>query len=204
MSYTPNIPNASDARAESQGQILSNFQALNSIWSVNHTPLTNPSTQGQHSALTLRSQSGDPTTAANQVAMYNKLVSNISELFFRPASNGTPIQLTYPKLTNGTPTIVTTLSYINNIQQTFVAGPFIIYVGFITNANNFADANPPLALTPISKLIYVNANQTGNIDSRNNVFAGGLNSPSDGYFSIGVGAANSSPVKKVFYFAIGI
>lgn len=123
MSYNTGIPNSSDPRALSQRQILANFQSINSVWAVNHSLLTGDAPQGQHDALTLRPQTGDPTTAANQVALYNKSVSSIPELFFRPPSSATPIQLTYPSLqTTGSQ------------QYSFVAGPFVINFGYIINS----------------------------------------------------------------------
>ena len=204
MSYTPNIPNSSDARAESQIQILSNYQTLNSVWAVNHVPLTSTDTQGQHNVLTLRNQSGDPTTASNQVALYNKLVSSIPELFFRPASNGTPIQLTYPSLTNGTPNIIVGTGYTNVIQQSFIAGPFVIYAGYIFNENGLADLIAAIALTPTSTLIYANANQSGSSSVFNSAYALNLNNPNPGNFSIGISGIQNTKVTIVYYFAIGM
>jgi hypothetical protein len=125
MSYSSSIPNASDPRAQSQKQILANFQAINSVWAVNHSSLIGTDEQGQHDVLTMRRQSGDPTTTATQVALYNKLVSSIPELFFRPASNGTPIQLTSSSISDNT-------SFPDD-EYTFVAGPFIVYAGIMRN-----------------------------------------------------------------------
>lgn len=111
MSYSSSIPNASDPRAQSQGQILANFQAINSVWSVNHNNLIGTDPQGQHKVLTIRPQTVDPTTTATQVGLYVKNVSSIPELFFRPKSNATPIQLTYPTISAGS----------GDTQQSFLA-----------------------------------------------------------------------------------
>jgi hypothetical protein len=142
MSYNSAIPQSSDARAQSQGQILANFQAINAVWANNHVPLNpldNP-VQGMHTVLTMRPESGDPTTTASQTALYNKLVSSVPELFFRPASNGTPIQMTYPSL-----------STTGLRQYSFVAGPFVVYGGFVNNPVS----GVPITLTPSSTLLYV-------------------------------------------------
>jgi len=210
MSYTHNIPNSSDARAESQIQILSNFQTLNSVWSVNHTPLTSTESQGQHKVLTMRNQTVDPTTAANQVALYNKLVSSIPELFFRPASNGTPIQLTYPSYTTGNPTVVVVAGptgYTNYIWQTFVPGPFVIYAGYITNPlpTGLQNINS-VQLSPVSNLLYVNANQsaqgvvTGNLTGAT---ATGLNGAGPGSFQLIISGVVNAKCTVAYYFAIG-
>ena len=68
-----------------------------------------------HTLLTLRPQATDPTTAADQIAIYNKLVTGIPEIFYRPNSNQTPIQMTYPSL----------LTDSSNAQYSFIAGPLL-------------------------------------------------------------------------------
>ena len=103
--------------------------------------------------MVLRPQTIDPTTSATQVAIYNKLVTygaaQIPNLFYRPNSNQTPIQMTYPSIStgldNGTPP-----KYL--IQQySFVAGPFIIYGGLISAPTN----GKVVTLTPGTNLLYV-------------------------------------------------
>lgn len=99
MSFNPGIPNASDLLLQSQSQIRANYQAINQVFNANHSILTsNSNTMGMHSVLTMRPQSMDPSTDSTHVAFYNKLVSSVPELFFRPNSNQTPIQLTYPSI----------------------------------------------------------------------------------------------------------
>jgi hypothetical protein len=140
-SYNPNIPQTSDPILQSYGQLRANFQQINIAFSDNHVGLTeDPEFSGMHNVLTMRPQGSDPTTTSTQVAIYNKLVSSVPELFFRPSSNQTPIQLTYPSLKN------TTLS-----QYTFIAGPFVIYTGFINNPTN----GQVVTLTPGTSLKYV-------------------------------------------------
>ena len=187
MSYSSSIPQASDPRAQSQGQINSNFQAINSVWAVNHAPLTGTATQGQHDVLTIRPQTGDPTTAANQVALYNKLVSTIPELFFRPKSNGTPIQLTAGTINAGT----------GGTQQSFIAGPFLIYCGFIASPTN----GQTVTLLPSSTLKYVNINQL----SASGTFpikSVAATSISGNTFVISY-AVSGVTIPYIYYFAIG-
>lgn len=143
MSYNTAIPQGTDPILQSQSQILSNFIAINSVWAKNHYSLTQPSEfQGGHNVLTMRPQSGDPTTDATHVSLYSKLDgSSIPQLFFRPISNQTPIQLTYSSLNTA----------ISNTQYSFVAGPFVFYMGKIVGATDGQVIN----LLPVTTLIYV-------------------------------------------------
>lgn len=124
MSYYPSIPNASDPRAQSQSQILSNFQTINSVWAVNHTNLSGTDPQGMHDVLTIRKQVSDPTTLASQIGLYTKLVNNIPQLFYRPQLNGTPIQMTDVKVSKQTFTQ----------QYSYTAGPFVVQGGIVSNS----------------------------------------------------------------------
>lgn len=135
---------------QSQGQCRANFQAINAVFSENHIPMntTGDSTQGMHSLLLFREQTIDPTTSATQIALYTKAVSNISELFFAPNSSQTPIQLTYPSISTGLQS--TNPDVYLPQQYSFVAGPFVIYGGLLSNVTNGSITT----LTPTSTLIY--------------------------------------------------
>ena len=143
MSYKPAIPQGTDTTLQSQAQIRANFQAINTVFANNHYPLTgNNEFQGTHRVLTMRAQGVDPVTDATHIAFYNKLVAGVPQLFFAPNNAQTPIQLTYSSLSTGA-------SLAD--QYSFVAGPFIVYGGFISNPSIGQVVN----LTPISTLIYV-------------------------------------------------
>lgn len=85
MTYSPNIPQPTDIPADSQGDILQNFQSLNTIFGVNHLPLTDVSPQaGYHTKVFLSSALGaDPNLASPAGAIYTKTVAAQSELFFQ-------------------------------------------------------------------------------------------------------------------------
>lgn len=144
---------ASDAILQSYGQLRSNFQSINSAFGDNHVALNQDSDfAGMHTVLTMQPQTGmspDPATSATTVALYNKLISGIPELFFRPNSNQTPIQLTYPSI-NTAPTSLMPLTYPAQ-QYTFTAGPFIIYGGTISTPS----IGTVVTLSPGSTLLYV-------------------------------------------------
>lgn len=145
MGFNPNIPQAGDFLGISQKQILSNFQAIANSWLENHVSLTNVNNVGKHEVLTLRQQTVDPTTGANQSSIYNKLVSGVPQLFFRSSSNQTPIQLSNDNLntiqTGATP----------DAQSSFLAGPFTVYFGFFSNCPN----GQIITVLPSSTLVYV-------------------------------------------------
>jgi hypothetical protein len=100
---------------------------------------------GRHDCLTLRPQAIDPSTANGQAAIYNKLVSSVPQLFFRSNLNQTPVQLSNANLN----TIQTGAP--SSTQSSFLAGPFTIYIGFVSGATN----GQVITLTPSSTLIYV-------------------------------------------------
>ena len=142
MSFNPNIPISTDDLAKSFTQLRANFQAINTTFADNHIGLTEDlSISGMHKTLTMRPQTGDPDTTVDQVALYNKLIGGIPELFFRPNNNQTPIQLTYSSIKSDS----------TDTQYTFMAGPFIIYAGNVAGASD----GQVVTLTPSSTLLYV-------------------------------------------------
>lgn len=146
MSYLTTIPNATDFLAISQKQLLANYQAIFNTFSKNHVVLNSvTNTIGHHTAFTMPRQASDPTTLANQIAFYNKFDANtVPQLFFRPPSNQTPIQMTnsnYSVLDSPTTFRV----------STFLPGPMTLYLGFIRNAT----MNQLVTLTPSTNLVYV-------------------------------------------------
>lgn len=91
MTYNPSIPQATDNLSTSQGQILNNFTQLNTVFSVDHFAFDDVTStlRGKHRQCTFESLGADPTTLANEVALYNK--SN--ELYIRQQSNATAFKL---------------------------------------------------------------------------------------------------------------
>lgn len=150
MAYNPNIPQASDKRAVSQSQIRANYQAINEAFAENHAGLTQDVTiRGKHNMLVLQDQGmTDPTTSANEIAVYNKLVSSIPNVFLRPSSNQTPIQMTYSSIG------ITTSPNYGLQQYTFMAGPFLIHGGRIATPAN----NQTVILTPLTTILHVSLN----------------------------------------------
>ncbi len=141
MSFNPNVPVITDKILQSSQQIRANFRAINNAFADNHVGLTqNDKFSGMHRLLTLRTVA-DPATSATQTAFYNKLVTGIPAMFYRPSSNQTPIQMSYPSIKTDS----------TNTQYSFVAGPFIIYGGFIASPTN----GQLVTLSPGSTLLSV-------------------------------------------------
>jgi hypothetical protein len=142
MSYNTSIPVITDPILQSQAQIKANFQAINYAFSDNHKSLTSdPSFAGMHTVLTMRPQKVDPVTSATQTALYNKLVSSIPNLFFMPNNAQTPIQMTFGSINAGSGTT----------QYSFIAGPFVVYAGFISNPTS----GQIVTLSPATTLLFV-------------------------------------------------
>ena len=196
MSYNSAIPINTDFLPESQPQIKANFQAIFSAFSKNHVNLneTEPGAlQGMHNVLTLSKQTTDPLTAVDQIALYNKLVSNIPALFFRPSNNQTPIQLTYPSISTGlqpsNPDV-----YLAE-QYSFIAGPFVIYTG----KKSVLDG-ATITLTPVTTLVYVGCTAS----------AGGLSGTKSAVCPTNISAntfkvrfASTTATVPIYYLAIG-
>lgn len=192
MSFNPNIPIVTDPILQSQRQIRANYQAIAAAWSVNHTQLTgNIDFQGMHNNFSLRPQGADPATGATEVALYNKIVSSIPQLFYRPNNSQTPIQLSYQNVKADS----------SDTQFTFLAGPFIVYMGKIIQPTN----GVLVSLSPGSQIIHVDLIAT-NISVVPTIpptaVATNLSGTSFNVQYQNVGAA---PIPfDLFYFAVGL
>ena len=142
MSFTPTIPTVTDPILLSAFQLRANFQAIASSFALNHMRLNgSPELAGIHTALTLKSQPTDPVTSVAQVALYNKLVSGIPEIFYMPNSAQTPIQLTYPSIKVDE----------SATQYSFIAGSFTVYMGYLVGIT----PGQMVTLSPGTTLLYV-------------------------------------------------
>lgn len=197
MAYNPNIPLVTDYMVTSQPKIQSNFKTIYSVWSKNHIHINSTGEgreQGMHGPLTFREQVADPTTGANQVALYTKNVSNNPCLFYRPQNNQTPIQMTYPSylvgLQSSNPDV-----YFEK-QYSYSAGPFVVYSGVISVSNNQI-----ITLLPATTLVYVSVLQW------NAAAAGSQNAAatniSGNQFTVRVPPATANP-QKICYTALGV
>ena len=196
MSFNAAIPQVTDPRSQSAIQMRANFQAINAVWNENHININGDPVDGylagQHTVLTMRSQGGDPATSADEVALYNKLVTGTPELFYMPNSAQTPIQLTRDSIDTDTA----------NAKYSFLAGPFTIYGGFIANPTNGQVVN----LSPATTLIYVGivvANP--NLALPLVVYAACATNVAGSSFTISYSSTITNPNSlSIYYFAVGV
>ena len=97
MSYNPNIPLSTDRPSQSQGQILTNFQQLDSIFAINHVAFDDATVanRGKHTYVTLIDETATPPTpSGTDIALYSAMASGVNELFYIQGAVGTPIQIT--------------------------------------------------------------------------------------------------------------
>ena len=86
MTFNPNIPQAGDRPSGSQGQLLTNFAALNTVFAVDHLAF-NAVDGGEHQQVTLNSVVGDPGLADPKCSLYIKTIAGDSELSFEKYDN---------------------------------------------------------------------------------------------------------------------
>lgn len=192
MSFNPTIPVITDPILQSQRQMRANFQAIAAAWAVNHRPLTgNDDFGGMHNLFLLRPQGADPATSSTQIALYNKVVTSIPQLFTRPKSSGTPIRMSYP----------TIKADESDEQYTFMAGPFLIYGGKIATPTN----GQLVTLTPGTQLIHVDLTTTNLNFVPGIVQVAVATNLSGTSFNITYQNVGSSPIPfDVYYFAVGL
>lgn len=92
--FTAGTPSDGQKLGNSKVPIRNNLDALAQTIAVDHVAL-GLGGQGKHTVIHLPSaQASDPTTAAGEIALYQKLVGGVNDLFLRYESNGTVIRMT--------------------------------------------------------------------------------------------------------------
>jgi len=105
MVYRANIPQSTDFISTSQINLINNFESVNDIYGKtpienenvgDHVPLTTAQEdeRGGHKKTTLIEQSSDSTTLVDELGLYSKDNSDITELYYREESDGTVNQVT--------------------------------------------------------------------------------------------------------------
>lgn len=106
--FNPNIPQANDDPAVSQGQLLGNFGKINTDYNIDHVALTAAVNNGFHKKITFQDVLvADPGLIGNLCSLFTKDVSGTPQLFFE--NSAASLQLTNLVVTNtGTNYSVTT------------------------------------------------------------------------------------------------
>ena len=95
--YIPDIPQGNQQINNTTNSIQQNFQYIYDIMAINHVPFNTANDFGKHNFVSYLTQTSDPATGSEEIALYSKLVANdlnIAELFYRYPNNGTVVQLT--------------------------------------------------------------------------------------------------------------
>lgn len=95
MAYNQNIPEASDLISQSQADLKANFQAIQTLLTVNHE-IFGAAGEGKHKHVSFPNQSASPTTTATEVAVFarSSSLSSASELCVRRQSDGNVYEFT--------------------------------------------------------------------------------------------------------------
>ena len=71
MTYNPNIPAPEDTPSVSQGQLLTNFQQMNTVFGNNHVPMSPAvANSGKHNQASFVEQADDPVPGASESVMF--------------------------------------------------------------------------------------------------------------------------------------
>jgi hypothetical protein len=78
MAYLQNIPQPNDQLRNSQGDLLGNFQAINTFLAVNHENFASGDA-GKHAKINLTNQVAIPPFNATETGFYNKIDANTTQ-----------------------------------------------------------------------------------------------------------------------------
>ena len=104
--FQANIPQPTDTLNKSQGDLLGNFQAIQTLIDVNHYDFASGN-QGKHMFVSMPTQTVDPVTAGLEMALYTKSVAGTPHMYIRQQTNGAVTDIT--GATTGTGNDTTTL-----------------------------------------------------------------------------------------------
>lgn len=138
MTYTI-LPNSGQSLGVTRAPINTNFSLIQSVFATNHIGFNNTGA-GKHTLIQFPIPQTTPVTAANEIAIYPKIVSSVPQLFFRPQSAGTEVQLTNAITPAGfTPTFnpvnVGGQPVTGGALVTFLPGNMILIGGVVTGTN---------------------------------------------------------------------
>jgi len=182
MAYSSDIPQANDDPSQSQSQLLGNFQAINTFFSVNHVA-PNDGDEGKHKWVSLPEQGAAPSTAVNEIALYSKEVSSTTQLFYRKEADGAEVQLTG----NSTP---------STNGQVFVGGITIKW-GTLSGGSSVVTFSTPFS----SSIFNISVTTVAPVASNLNTFGVVNGSATVNGFTI---FGSGTPPSSFYWMAIGV
>ena len=209
MSYTPNTPVTGDSLGSTRDIIRTNFQQIDTVNSINHVAF-NEANQGKHKFLQMPEQSSNPTTAADEGALFAKVGAGPTEtaLYFRAESDGTVYQLTRVDSTK-TATFATNTNYqvgppsING-GWTFLPGGMLLQYGLLqVSASGTATVVTfPKSYTNTPYSITIGSvTGEGNSPGANNQFVKDGTVATTGFSIVN---SSGSAARKVYWMSIGV
>lgn len=95
MPYNANIPQPGDIPAQSQSQLLANFQEISNLIGVNHVNFGSGN-EGKHNFVTMPVQGAAPVTAAGELALFSQTsaISGLPAMAWVQQSAGTVVEFT--------------------------------------------------------------------------------------------------------------
>jgi len=204
--YTPNIPQPGDIPAQSQDQILQNFQSIDdgtNGFARNHVSLTNGTVgqRGKHNFLELVQQSGKPgTLAANENTFYAKSVTSTgdggytqTETFLARGTSAVEIQMTAGKNSD------VPFSDADNFV-TFLPGGLLIQGGVVTSpgSSGTISFSPTFSAVPLSITLTAQRNSSSNPIV---AWVDNASAPSASQFKYN---SDVSSISKLYWVAIGL
>lgn len=196
MSYQPNIPQASDRLNDSQGDILGNFQAIQTLVDVNHYDFAS-GLMGKHKWVSFPIQASGPGTTSTEMALYTKNgLGGTPEMFVQFPSSGTEVNFTESaQATNG---------------WTRLPSGILLKWGTASATQNTDNTItfPVSATIPVFTAVYsVTVNQTymgaGGGGNNNALSAGNFTATNFTSFPRAIGTPNGNVI-SICYFAIGM
>lgn len=138
--YDGAIPQPLDTLPDSQIDFQNNFRVVFDKFHVNHVDFATPETaspdEGKHIKVDYVRQPVAQQTIIDEMAIYDKAVNDIDQLFLRFQQNSNETQWTAGQI----------YELGNNRYYTFVPGGFIVYFGVIATSGNptsfFLDPKP--------------------------------------------------------------
>lgn len=157
-SYQPTIPQATDQLSKSQGDILNNFGAIQTLIDYDHVDFSGAvvasisTSAGKHFRVTLPAQSPAPTFAGGDVGFYNFLntVSGINELYVNKLNVGS-VNAQVPMTMSVLSTIASPTFVTGQNGWTYLPSGILLKWGLITPTL----PNPAQVIFPVAASIPV-------------------------------------------------
>jgi len=208
MTFNANIPNPGDFLSDSQGQLKTNFSALNTSFSKNHIPLTTVANNGRHTFVEMVNTAGGQTTppttsarptplVANEGTLYTLLGAKGSDLYYAADNTNRSYKMTVVTDDAARYAKLGALTGSASLQTgwTFLGQGIIIQYGYFVPSANTNNISFPFAFTAVPFSISLQPfNATS---SFNQIVVSALSA--SGFTSV----STTSSQTRIYYIAIG-